>query len=321
VLVARELPVAGHLSLSALTMKFPANRHVHPTGLFLRIYPLMLTLAFGRMLATEPTDNIFAYDRSAPLNLQESGREIRGNAVVRNCTFVPIDRAVKAYLVTPAANSGPSAAILYVHWLGESKTTNRTEFLDEAVTLAGHGVVSLLVDTMWAERKWYENRIPEEDYAHSVRQVIELRRAMDLLLAQPGVDAKRVAFVGHDFGMMYGLVAEALDRRAKTCVLMTGVPHFIDWFLYARKPKDPVSYRSQIAPLDPVNYVARLEPAPVFFQFAAKDEYVSAAQAADFFAAAKPRKQMTVYNAGHDLHTADAAADRVAWLMRELGLP
>ncbi len=302
-------------------MKPPANHQARPAGRFLRILPLMLTLASGWLLASEPTDSIFAYDRSAPFNLQESGREVRGNAVVRGCTFVPADRAVKAYLVTPAADSGLSAAILYVHWLGEPKTTNRTEFLDEAVALAGRGVVSLLVDTMWSEPKWYENRVPEEDYAHSVRQVIELRRAMDLLLAQPGIDAKRVAFVGHDFGMMYGLVAEALDRRAKTCVLMTGAPHFIDWFLYAQKPKDPVSYRGQIAPLDPVNYVARLGPAPVFFQFAAKDEYVSAAQAAEFFAAAKPRKQMTVYNAGHDLHTADAAADRMAWLVRELGLP
>jgi dienelactone hydrolase len=321
VLVARELPAAGPLSLSALTMKSSSKHSARPVGLFWRIFPLLLVLAAGRLPASEPTESIFAYDRSIPFNLQESGREIRGNAVVRDCTFVPVDRAVKAYLVTPTANSGPSAAILYVHWLGEPKTTNRTEFLDEAVALAGRGVVSLLVDTMWSEPKWYESRVPEEDYTHSVRQVIELRRAMDLLLAQPGIDPKRVAFVGHDFGMMYGLVAEALDHRAKTCVLMTGVPHFIDWFLYAQKPKDPVSYRSQIAPLDPVNYVAHLEPAPVFFQFAAKDEYVSAAQAAEFFAAAKPRKQMAVYNAGHDLHTAEAAADRVAWLGRELELP
>ena len=271
--------------------------------------------------AAEPLpDSTFGYDRAAPLNVREVGRETCGTALVRDVTFTPADKLVKAYLVTPVTGSGPHAAILYVHWLGEPATTNRTEFLDEAVALAGRGVVSLLVDTMWAEPQWYKNRIPEEDFARAIRQVIELRRAMDLLLAQPGVDASHVAFVGHDFGGMYGMLASALDRRAKTYVFMAGIPHFIDWFLFARQPKDLESYRSQIAPLDPVNFVSRLAPAPVFFQFAKTDQYVSAAQATEFYAAAGPRKQMATYEAGHDLHTAEVAADRVAWLTRELEL-
>ena len=270
--------------------------------------------------AAEPADAIFDYNHAAPQNVQEVGHETRGAALVHDLTFTPVDKPVKAYLVTPAAGPGSHAAILYVHWLGEPATTNRTEFLDEAVTLAGHGVVSLLVDTMWAEPKWYGSRIPEEDFARSIRQVTELRRAMDLLLAQPGIDLKRVAFVGHDFGAMYGMVASGLDRRAKTYVFMAGVPHFIDWALFARQPKDLPSYRQQIAPLDPVNFVARLAPASVFFQFASKDQYVSAAQAAEFYAAALPRKHLATYDAGHDLHPTEVAADRVAWREHELEL-
>jgi fermentation-respiration switch protein FrsA (DUF1100 family) len=262
---------------------------------------------------------LFNYDKTAPLDVRETGVETRGPAIVHDITFVGVKDPIKAYLVTPAS-PGPHAGILYVHWLGDPATTNRTEFLAEAVALAGRGVVSLLVDTMWARPKWYPERIPEEDYAHSVAQVIELRRAMDLLLAQPGIDLQRIGFVGHDFGAMYGTLAMAADRRAKTYVLMAGVPHLIDWMLFAHKPKDPGPYRQQIAPLDPASFVPRLAPAPVFFQFAAKDEYVSAAQAAEFYGAALPRKHMATYNAGHDLHTAEVAADRVAWLERELGL-
>ncbi len=273
-----------------------------------------------RAVAADDPDAIFAYDWTAPYNVQETARETRGGALVRDLTFTPASQPVKAYLVSPATGPGPHAAILYVHWLGEPKTTNRTEFLDEAVALAGRGVVSLLVETMWAEPGWYKNRVPEEDYTRSVRQVIELRRAMDLLLAQPGIDPARVAFVGHDFGAMYGMIASALDHRAKTYVFMAGVPHFIDWFLFANKPKDPAAYRAQLAPVDPVNFVPRLAPASVFFQFANKDEYVNATQAAAFYAAALPRKQLATYDAGHDLHTAEVAADRVAWLERELGL-
>lgn len=285
--------------------------------------PLLLLAAsiLGLVTATaaEPAD-LFAYDKAAPLNVQEAGRETRGPALVRDLTFAPAGQPVKAYLVSPASGAGPHAAILYVHWLGDPKTTNRTQFLDEAVTLAGRGVVSLLVEGMWAKPGWYKERVPEEDHAQAVKQVIELRRAMDLLLAQPGVDPARVAFVGHDFGAMYGMIAESLDRRAKTYVFMAPTPHFVDWFLFRQQPKDLESYKARLATIDPVLFVPKLAPAPIFFQFANKDFYVSTEEAAEFYAAAGARKQLATYEAEHGLHPPQVAADRVAWLERELEL-
>ncbi|HEY8993170.1 MAG TPA: hypothetical protein VIM71_00675, partial [Lacunisphaera sp.] len=283
---------------------------------YLGVFFLWCTTA----LPADPAPDLFAYDQSVPFNLQELGHETRGAALVRDITFTPTDKPVKAYLVTPADQPGPHAAILYVHWLGEPATTNRTQFLDEAVALAGRGVVSLLVEGMWAEPGWYKNRVPEEDYTHAIRQVVELRRAMDLLLAQPGVDSTRVAFVGHDFGAMYGMMASAQDRRAKTYVFMAPTPHFIDWFLFRQQPKDLEAYKRQLAAIDPVRFVPKLAPASVFFQFANKDYYVTAEEATEFYAAAGPRKQMATYEADHDLHPPQVAADRMAWLERELGL-
>lgn len=295
-------------------MKFP-----HPLRLLAAILGCSL-VSHLHAQATAAGDRIFAYDRTAPLNLQENGREIRGAALVREVTFTPAGQPVKALLVSPANQPGPHAGILYVHWLGEPATTNRSEFLEEAVTLAGHGTISLLVDAMWAKPKWYGDRIPEEDYGRSIRQVIELRRAMDLLLIQPGIDPKRIAVVGHDFGAMYAMIASAQDQKACTYVFMTAVPRLTDWFLFARQPKDLASYRRQIAPLGPIHYIARLATAPVFFQFASNDKFVSAAQAAEFYATALPRKQMATYESGHDLHLAAATNDRLVWLERELGL-
>jgi dienelactone hydrolase len=261
----------------------------------------------------------FDYDKNAPLDLREIGAETRDGAIIRDITFIGVKSPVKAYLVTPEHSAGPTlAGILYVHWLGEPPTSNRTEFLNEAVALAGQGIVSVLPDAMWSEPTWYKNRIPENDHADAVRQIIELRRAMDVLLAQPRVDPHRIAYVGHDFGAMYGTVMCAVDKRASTCVFLAGVPHFIDWFLFARQPKDLPAYRARIAPLDPANFVAELAPTPIFFQFASHDEYVPATAAAEFYAAARPRKQCATYDAGHDLHSPEAAADRVTWLIRQL---
>ncbi|ACB73866.1 alpha/beta hydrolase family protein [Opitutus terrae] len=268
--------------------------------------------------ATAAPDSLFDYDRSAPLDVREVMRETRAGALIRDVTFAAGKDLVAATIVAPEKGGGSLAGILYVHWLGEPATTNRTEFLVEATALTGQGIVSVLVEAMWAEEDWYKKRIPEEDYAHSIQQVIELRRALDLLLAQPGIDPKRIAYVGHDFGAMYGAVMGAVDRRPTTYVLMAGTPHFIDWFLFAQKPKSLDDYRKQLASLDPVNFVGRLAPAPVFFQFAAHDEYVSAAASAEFYGAAQPRKQAAHYDAGHDLRNPAAAADRVTWLIRLL---
>lgn len=262
---------------------------------------------------------VFAYDASRDLDVKETARQTRDGAVIRDISFVGAKERVTAYLITPLDPPAASGAILYVHWLGDPETTNRTQFLNEAVALAGDGIVSLLVDTMWSQPKWYPNRVPEEDYDRSVAQVIDLRRALDLLLAQPGVDAKRVAYVGHDFGAMYGAVMGAVDHRPTTYVLIAGTPQLIDWMLFARKPQDPDAYRRQLAPLDPVRFVGQLAPAPVFFQFASHDEYVPGDAADRFYSAAKPRKQTAMYEAGHDLRNADATADRVTWLIRLIG--
>ena len=264
---------------------------------------------------------LFAYDTSAPLDVKnESEDETRSDALIRDITFSGGKKRINAYLVAPVRPAGSFAAILYVHWLGARETTNRTEFLNEAVALAGQGVVSLLIDAMWAEPKWYEQRVPEEDYDNAVAQVVDLRRSLDVLLSQSGVDPARVAYVGHDFGAMYGVIMGAVDRRPSTYVLMAGTPHLVDWFLFARQPKSIDDYRRQLAPLDPILFVPLLAPSPVFFQFAAHDDYVPLAVADKFYSAALPRKYTAMYDAGHDLQKPDVTADRINWLMRTLKL-
>jgi hypothetical protein len=124
--------------------------------------------------------NLFRYNDKSPVNVKDVSSEQRGDVTVRDITFsTGPGRETKAYLVVPKG-SGPFAGILWVHWLGEEKS-NRTQFLDEAVELAPKGAVSLLVDAMWSEPKWFGNRVPDKDYENSIRQVIELRRALDLL--------------------------------------------------------------------------------------------------------------------------------------------
>ena len=279
---------------------------------------LSVVLAAGTPAFAADSD-LFHYDKTAPLNMQAVGVEQRGNVTVRDLTFVGVKDPIKAYLVVPVT-PGPHAAILYVHWFGAPETTNRTEFLNEAVALAERGVVSLLVDAMWSQKGWWRGRKPETDLAGGVAQVIELRRALDLLLAQSGVDPSRVALVAHDFGAMFGAVMGAADGRPKAYVFLAPTPRLSDWYLYNVKPANVDDYKKQLAPLDPINAVAKLAPAPVFYQFASKDKHVPPPRPAEFYDATAPRKQMATYDCEHDLQPAEVGADRVAWLAKELRL-
>ncbi len=281
--------------------------------------PTLLALSLFALTARAADAGLFDYDKNAPLDVRDVGVEQRDGIKVRDITFIGTTDPIKAYLVTPA-QPGPHAAILYVHWFGEPATTNRTQFLNEAVALAKRGVVSLCIDTMWSQRGWWKGRQPETDFAGGVKQVVELRRALDLLLAQPGVDPQRVAMVAHDFGAMFGAVAGAADPRPKAYVFLAPTPHLADWYLFNVKPADVDAYKKELAPLDPIHAVGALAPAPVFYQFATKDKYVPAPRPQEFYDATKSRKLMGTYEADHDLTPPEVGADRVAWLAKELGL-
>jgi pimeloyl-ACP methyl ester carboxylesterase len=229
---------------------------------------------------------------------------------------------VAATLLVPDG-SEKCAGVLWVHWLGEPATTNRSEFLDEASALAARGVVSLLVDTMWAKPHWYRNRMLAEDFSNYVRQVVELRRALDLLASRPEVDAARLALVGHDYGAMHGIIAAAFDARVRTCVLIAATPSFNDWAFYVEKPADLEAYLQQMAPLDLLDYAHGLASRPVLLQFAREDFYVPIPRAEKLFQALAEPRRMEIYDgAGHDMAAPAAIrADRTAWLVERLGLP
>jgi fermentation-respiration switch protein FrsA (DUF1100 family) len=155
----------------------------------------------------------------------------------------------------------------------------------------------------------------------SVTEVKELRRALDVLLQQPGIDRARVACVGHDFGAMYGAVAVAVDPRPTHFVYMAGTRSFSDWFLFSPKRDADARARviARLAPLDPIAYLPKIAPRPILLQFGTSDKFVSKEVAAALAGAVREPKTVKYYDAPHALN-ADATRDRQAWLKRELAL-
>ncbi len=216
----------------------------------------------------------------------------------------------------------PVAAILYVHWYEpESIDSHRTQFEEEAKEMASLGAACISIETLWSDRDFFLKRTQEDDMQNSMEEVVNLRRAMDLLLSQPGVDPTRFACVGHDFGGMYGVLAGSLDGRPTHYVIMASTPRFPDWYLYLPKLEGEArqAFISQMAEIDPITHVPNLSPAKIFFQFATDDFHVPKERAQEFFEAAKEPRELKWYEAKHGLNEA-ATEDRKSWLKQSLGL-
>ena len=247
--------------------------------------------------------------------------ETRGGVVIEDLVYRNSFKEYDvAYRVCPVKRAG-AAAVLFVHWLEPTNSTsNRSQFLDEAIGLAGKGTCSLLVSAMWAGPDWFRQRDPSKDRVATGRQVTRLKDTVDFLLETPGVDGKRAGFVGHDFGGMTGAVLAGTERRVSCWGIQAATPRWHEWYLLGRKLEGEAKEKvvGEMRGMDPIVAIAGARGA-FFFQFGSEDPYVPKGRAEEFFAAVPGEKRVQYYEAGHGLNAA-AGRERAAWMAACLGL-
>lgn len=230
--------------------------------------------------------------------------------------------AVRAWLVRPQRSGRGLAGVLDLHWFEPGRANqDRSEFLAEATALAGRGVVSVLPQLAFP---WAGDPVGDaRDRAAVTAQLDAVQAAYRRLLAEPGVDRKRTAVVGHDYGAMYAVDLTAREPGLRTAVLLAPDATWANWFdlYWLQLPAgERAAYRAVFAGLDPVDLVGRLG-AGGYLQFAGADRFVGAETRAAF-AAAAPQAKVSVYpDEEHDLGAARTRDDRLAWLAGRLGLP
>jgi dienelactone hydrolase len=276
--------------------------------------------------------HLFDYDSHQPLNIRDKTLKEFGCGVLHDITYVsPSGGLVSAYQIVPKGN-GPFAAVVFGHW----GNGTRGEFIPEAKAYACAGVVSLLPDYVWERpRPWYSE---VDDFAHPdldrkarINTVIELRRAIDLLLTRTDVDPNRVAYIGHSFGAQWGAILSAVDRRIKATVLMAGVaeeadlwaqndnPRLLD--LRAGLPKGQLeTYLNVLQDVNAITYVRHAQPNALLLQFANYEQYFDRASMQRYAAAATEPKTVLFYDSAHELNDPQAFEDRFDWLAKRLSL-
>ena len=269
----------------------------------------------------------FDYPSGFTLDVKVTGQTVRQGIRVDDLSFIsPAGRRVAAYFVRPPA-AGRFPAILYLHWLGDPSTSNRNEFLPEALALARENVVSLLTDCLWLDEKAFPwtGRDAVYDRQQCVRAAVEARLAVDLLLRRTEVDPRRIAVVGHDFGAMTAAQLAGVDPRVRTFVLMAGTPHYHYWFFRFSKLDEALrpGYISEMSQIDPAALIAKAEGSNFLFQFSrGHDKWVSEAEAREFYQAAAGVKQILWYaDVDHSMKSPGADKDRLNWLRQRLSIP
>lgn len=274
----------------------------------------------------------FDYDSHSGLDLRNMNIEKRDGVMVIEINYAGAsgDR-VPAYLVLPHGG-GDHPAIIWGHWLKKgSPLANKDEFLQEALLLARAGVVSVLVDAPQARHDFPPlasdllEGVKQQSEAGE-HQVIDLRRAVDLLLVRKDVDRRRIAYVGHSFNAHVGAILAGVETRI-CCYLLMASGYSDEEDVFA-SPDDPTrkqlgdgavrQYFRDYAFDDPVYFLGHTDRESIFLQFGMYD-YVKRDRAQRYLSLFSSKdKQMQFYEAGHELNTA-ARLDRVRWLQKHLG--
>jgi dienelactone hydrolase len=256
-------------------------------------------------------------DRS---ELRIRGSERRAAAIVEDVTYPGDDgEPVEAYLVRPADDTARGPGLVAWHWLDDKAPDgDRSQFVGEAVDLAGLGIVSLLPQGRFPWRT-----APSSAAADSARireEVARLRRGLGLVASHPQVEQSRLGLVGHDFGGMLAILAAADDDRVRSLAVIAPTPRWGDWFLpFWQIEDDRIDYLRAMRPLDPIERIGNVAPARLLLQFGRRDFYIALMQAHELRREAPDGSQFESYDAEHDMRLPEIAADRRAFLASTLG--
>ena len=259
----------------------------------------------------------FGYDHSAPLQVQ-SKRVAGGRAgTVHDLSFTsPRGGRVPAFLVVPASK-GPHPAVLLLHGSGG----DRRELLGLAAGLAARGIVGMTISSPVARLQ--TQTLPaglagvRRRTALLEQEVVDLRRAADVLQTRPEVDPARLGFLGFSAGARSGAILSGVEPRIGSFVLISGGADPVSAYVRGAGP----ALREQIIPLlrevDPLSWIGKARPNTIFFQDGKRDEIVPRESLLTLIRAAPKPQRVAWYDTGHSPNGPEQT-DAVIWLTSRL---
>jgi dienelactone hydrolase len=126
--------------------------------------------------------------------------------------FVSTQKGSATGILFVPAGKGPFAGIVLQHGMPSSAQA----YACRAPYLARYGVVVVAIEAPFVRRGGAPPDFTPRDSAEQVHLIIDLQRAVDLLMTRTDVDKSRLAFVGRSFGGVLGVLLAGVERRLKT---------------------------------------------------------------------------------------------------------
>jgi dienelactone hydrolase len=264
---------------------------------------------------------LFEYDREASLDIQEvSSRMEDGLSVIEVTYASPQGGRVPATLMVPQG-TGPFAGLVM----------QRSMELEFGMRYAHYGAVVIYVDPPSFRPQDTGPRgiltFTEQDREEQIQLIIDLRRAIDLLMARPDVDPERIAYLGVSYGGTMGGLLAGIEKRLQAYVLVVGDGGLVT---HVTNPENLTMSLNEFSeeygawiddmwPIEPIHYVNHASPTPLLFQNAVRDQYVNVEDAIRYQDTAGEPKQVIWYDSEHWPLPDEANMDNAKWLQQFVG--
>jgi cephalosporin-C deacetylase-like acetyl esterase len=280
---------------------------------------LALAASAGATPPWPQLSKLYAYEASASLSVRVTGTSENAGFTVIDLSYAsPVRGRVPAYLVLPAGD-GPFPVVL---WAPGSSGT-RDEKLNEAMMLAKRGVAEFLFTPPHIRPggPYLTSCDARKDVATVVQYVKEMRRAIDVIVSYPELDAERIGYVGFSLGADFGGILAGVEKRIAAYALESGRAHYTVFPVSDCATRLPAgrlaAYRERIGVVNAIHYVGHAAPAALLIQNGSLDPISPRKDVLALYGAASGPKTLRWYRSTHRLPAA-ATAFRDDWLLSHL---
>ena len=260
----------------------------------------------------------FDYDRETALDFRDGGRVNQNYPIaIHQISFAAPGGRVTGLLARPPGE-GPFPGIVLMHGAG----ANSSGMVLPATWLAGRGAVTLAIDSPFSRAPRDLGRGIEALRAESdliAQNVIELRRAVDVLQDQTTVHDEKIGFVGYSAGARTGAILAGNEDRISAYVFQSAGSPPVSAFVQAAPAESRGEVEEILNVVDPLRHIQNAAPAKLLFQNGRRDQVVPRAALLGLYQAASRPKEIRWYPSGHE-PTPRVNREMLAWLTKELGL-